>query len=53
MAENSELTVKVNLDCEEVIKGLKAIQREAKEATKSLRELEDSVNDDKQTEVTS
>lgn len=40
MAENSGLTVEVNVECSEAIKGLKAIQREARETTKSLRELE-------------
>ena len=35
-----ELTVKVGVDVSEAITGLKAIQREAKEATKALRELE-------------
>lgn len=42
MAENSgSLTkLKVEFDCSEAIKGLKAIQREAKEATRAIKELE-------------
>lgn len=36
------LTVKVNVDVSEAISGLKALQREAKQATKELRELERS-----------
>lgn len=34
------LTVKLNVDVSEAITGLKAVQREAKEATKALREVE-------------
>ena len=43
MADNQsrELTVKVNVDVSEALTGLKALQREAKEATKALRELEE------------
>ncbi|EOO19991.1 hypothetical protein [Bacillus cereus] len=40
-ASNS-LQVNVELDASEAIKGLKAIQREAKVATKALRELEEA-----------
>lgn len=35
-----DLTVKVDVDVSEAITGLKALQREAKEATKALREYE-------------
>lgn len=38
--EVGELHVKVNVDVSEALVGLKAIQREAREATKALRELE-------------
>lgn len=38
------LKVKVELDVSEAITGLKALQREAKEATKALREVEFSVS---------
>ena len=34
------LSVKVDVDVSEAITGLKALQREAKEATKALKELE-------------
>ncbi|MBD3861364.1 hypothetical protein IEE86_16690 [Bacillus sp. 28A-2] len=45
MAENKResvgnLNVKVDVDVSEAIKGLKAVQRAAKDATKSLAELE-------------
>ena len=36
----AELNVKVNVDVSEALSGLKALQREAKEAAKALRELE-------------
>src|SRR5690606_21555882 len=35
-----DLTVKVNVDVSEALVGLKSLQREAREATKALRELE-------------
>jgi hypothetical protein len=35
------LSVKIDVDISEALTGLKALQREAKEATKLLRELED------------
>ncbi|MDQ0270743.1 hypothetical protein [Cytobacillus purgationiresistens] len=35
-----ELTYKLSLDVSEALTGLKAVQREAREATKALRELE-------------
>jgi hypothetical protein len=35
-----ELNVKVNVDIADALTGLKALQREAKETTKALRELE-------------
>lgn len=36
------LTVKVNIDVSEALTGLKAVQREAREAAKALRELEEA-----------
>ena len=43
-AENARgLSVKVDVDVSEAITGLKALQREAKEATKALKELEATV----------
>jgi hypothetical protein len=42
--EKSKLTIKIDVDVSEAITGLKAIQREAKEATKALRELEVTKN---------
>lgn len=45
MADNKsrgELSIKVNVDVSEALVGLKAIQREAREATKALRELENA-----------
>lgn len=38
------LTVKVDVDVSEALTGLKALQREAKEATRALRELETQMN---------
>lgn len=45
MADNKsrEINVSVDVDVESAIKGLKAIQREAKVAVKLLRELEQSL----------
>lgn len=41
MAQNQRaLNVKVDVDIAEAIRGLKAVQREAKKATQALRELE-------------
>lgn len=41
MAEtNANLSIKVNVDVAEAITGLKALQREAKETVRVLRELE-------------
>src|SRR5690606_10999534 len=37
-----EITLKVNVDVSEALTGLKAVTREAREATKALRELEDA-----------
>lgn len=37
---SKELSLRVNVDCSDAIKSLKAVQREAREATKALRELE-------------
>ena len=39
--EVGELHVKVNVDVSEALTGLKAIQREARDAAKALRELEE------------
>lgn len=36
----ADLNAKLNIDVSEAITGLKAVQREAREATKALRELE-------------
>lgn len=36
----SSLTVKIDVDVLDAVSGLKAVQREAREATKALRELE-------------
>lgn len=38
--ELNEISVKLNADVSEMIRGLKAVQREAKKATQALRELE-------------
>lgn len=41
MAQSTrELNVNINVDITETIRGLKAIQREAKKAAQALRELE-------------
>jgi hypothetical protein len=40
--ELPHLSIKVDVDVSEALTGLKAIQREAKEATKALRELENA-----------
>jgi phage-related minor tail protein len=40
MAATGELNVNINVDITETIRGLKAIQREAKKAAQALRELE-------------
>jgi hypothetical protein len=42
--ELPHLSIKVDVDVSEALTGLKAIQREAKEATKALRELEATKN---------
>jgi hypothetical protein len=42
--EKPKLTIKIDVDVSEALTGLKALQREAKEATKALRVLEDSQN---------
>lgn len=39
-----EINVKLNVDIAETIRGLKAIQREAKKATQALRDLEAAQN---------
>jgi hypothetical protein len=43
MADNqSRVSININVEVSEALKGLKAIQREAKKATQALRELEES-----------
>jgi hypothetical protein len=37
----NSLNVKVNMDCSEALKGLKAVTRAAKKATAALKELEE------------
>jgi hypothetical protein len=44
MAATGELNVNINVDITETIRGLKAIQREAKKAAQALRELEAAVD---------
>ncbi|QOT13716.1 hypothetical protein JNUCC32_31465 (plasmid) [Paenibacillus sp. JNUCC32] len=45
MAQSTrELNVNINVDITETIRGLKAIQREAKKAAQALRELEAAVD---------
>ena len=39
-----DLTVKVNIDVSDALKGLKAVQREAKKTAKVLREIEGMKN---------
>jgi hypothetical protein len=39
----SALNVKVNVDCSEALKGLKALTRAAKKATTALKELDEQV----------
>jgi hypothetical protein len=41
-SEGANLTIKINVDIANALTGLKAIQREAKETTKALRELENA-----------
>lgn len=40
-----EKEIILTMDCSNTIRGLKAIQREAKKATRSLRELEEKQNE--------
>jgi DNA-directed RNA polymerase subunit L len=40
MANNREVTVNIRINVDDAVKALKTIQREAREATKALRELE-------------
>lgn len=37
-------TIELDVDCEDALKGLKAVQREAKEATRSIKDLQQSMN---------
>ena len=39
-SNGKDLTVKVNIDVSDALKGLKAVQREAKKAASSLKEVE-------------
>jgi hypothetical protein len=39
--ESNDLSVKVNVDCTDALTGLKAVTREAKNATAALKELEE------------
>ncbi|WML44076.1 hypothetical protein [Neobacillus sp. PS3-40] len=39
MRESNTKSIKLDIDCSEALKGLKAIQREARKATTSLKEL--------------
>ncbi|SDM17623.1 hypothetical protein [Bacillus sp. OK048] len=39
-----ELKVKIDVDCSEALKGLKAVTRAAKKATAALKELEEQMN---------
>ncbi|NEY99253.1 hypothetical protein [Heyndrickxia shackletonii] len=43
-SNNGSLEVKVDVDCTEALKGLKAITRAAKKATAALKELEEQQN---------
>jgi hypothetical protein len=42
-SDKNTLSIKVDVDVSEALTGLKAVQREAKEAAKALRELESAV----------
>ncbi|NEU29935.1 hypothetical protein GN156_03980 [bacterium LRH843] len=44
MTTGKDLTVKVNIDVSDALKGLKAVQREAKKTVRVLREVEESRN---------
>jgi ribosome-binding factor A len=54
MADNksSGLTVKINVDVSEAITGLKALQREAKEASQALQELKKVFTNELPSQVT-
>ncbi|MCM3763457.1 hypothetical protein [Neobacillus niacini] len=41
---SNSLKVKLELDCAEALKGLKAVTRAAKKATAALKELEEQIN---------
>ncbi|WP_066316930.1 hypothetical protein [Bacillus sp. FJAT-29814] len=41
---SNSLKVKLELDCTEALKGLKAVTRAAKKATAALKELEEQIN---------
>lgn len=45
----SGLNIKVNIDCSEALKGLKAVTREAKKLTSALKELQE-VNEGEENE---
>lgn len=40
LAKGKDLTVKVNVDVSDALRGLKAVQREAKKAAQAMKELE-------------
>lgn len=42
-ASGGDLTVRIDIDCSDALTGLKAIQREARKATQTLRELEETL----------
>jgi hypothetical protein len=42
-ADKNKISIKIDVDVSEALTGLKAVQREAKEAAKAIRELESAV----------
>lgn len=55
MAENKreDLTVKITADVDEAVAGLKRLQRELRETTKAVRELESAYEDAEEASKTS
>lgn len=43
-SNSNSLKVKIDVDCADALKGLKAVTREAKNATAALKELEEQQN---------
>lgn len=41
LSDVGEITAKLSIDCSDALTGLKAVQREARKATRSLKELEE------------